>query len=246
MRFASMMAAAGILAAAGAAQAASLSENFNEPGGFFGATGTGNVASVPVVAGWVVKNNSAPTGTSSWYSGSSSSPLFGPFEGTGYAAVDVNSTGSTGTISNWLMTPQVNFNAGDTVTFYTRTASPVQFPDRLQVRLSSNGASTNVGSTSSSLGDFTTLLLEVNPNQIDSGLGAYPTAWTLETVSIPTTGSGRLAFRYFVTDAGPSNANGNYIGVDAVNITAVPEPASLAAVAGILGFLAVRRRHRAG
>ena len=37
------------------------------------------------------------------------------------------------------------------------------FADRLELRLSTNGASTNVGTTTTSVGDFTTLLLTVNP-----------------------------------------------------------------------------------
>ena len=40
-------------------------EHFDQPGGFFGTTGQGT-PSVPVVPGWVVKNNSTPGGTHSW------------------------------------------------------------------------------------------------------------------------------------------------------------------------------------
>lgn len=62
--------------------------------------------------------------------------------------------------------------------------------------MSLNGASTNAGTTETSVGDFSTLLLDINPTLVPSG---YPNAWTQYTVTIsgvPTPTSGRLAFRY--------------------------------------------------
>jgi hypothetical protein len=224
------------------ARAAILSENFDEPGGFFGNTGIApNLPSVPVVPGWSVQNRSTTTGTHSWFSGSASSPNFGPQAGTGYAAVDVNSTTGQATISNWLISPVISFNAGDRVSFFTRTATPVEFPDRLQLRLSTNGSSTNVGSSDTSFGDFSTTMLEINPNQTFSG---YPTAWTEVTATFPSSGTGRIAFRYFLTNGGPAGDNGFYVGIDSLNVIAVPEPASVITLSGLacVGALAARRR----
>ena len=79
--------------------------------------------------------------------------------------------------------------------------------------MSTNGASTNVGSTATSVGDFTTLLLNINPNYTTNG---YPNVWTQFTVTLsglpPAGATGRLAFRYFVENAGFSGANSDYIG----------------------------------
>jgi len=225
------------------AGAATLTENFDEPGGFFGATGVGSGnPSVPVVAGWVVKNNSTVGGLNSWHSNNGTSP-FTAQSGTGFAAVDVDSTAGQNTISNWLLTPQISFNAGDEISFWTRTAAPVDFPDRLQVTLSTAGASTNVGTTSTSLGDFTTLLKDINPNLLASGAGSYPTSWTQYTISVPVSGTGRVGFRYFVTNGGPSGTNGNFIGIDSLNIVAVPEPVS-AGLLTLIGAGLVSRRRR--
>ncbi|MBE2235907.1 MAG: choice-of-anchor J domain-containing protein, partial [Anaerolinea sp.] len=50
----------------------------------------------------------------------------------------------------------------------------------------------------------------------------YPQSWTQYTVTLsglPANASGRLAFRYFVTDGGPSGNNSNYIGIDTVEFT---------------------------
>lgn len=232
---------AALVLLASSAGAATLAENFDQPGGFFGATGIGN-ASVPVVAGWTVKNNSTAGGTTSWHSNNGSSP-FTPQSGTGYAAVEASSTTGQNTISNWLLTPQISFNAGDQISFWTRTAAPVDFPDRLQVYLSTAGASTNVGSTENSLGDFTTLMKDVNPNLLASGANSYPTSWTQYTLTIPNSGSGRVGFRYFVTNGGPAATNGNFIGIDSLNIVAVPEPTTIG-VLGIIGAGLISRRRR--
>lgn len=157
----------------------------------------------------------------------------------------VSNSGTGTTLSNWLFTPTATLNNGDTFSFYTRTntfGGSTIYPDRLEVRLSTNGSSTNVGATSTSVGDFTNLLLTVNPslNTVD-----YPTTWTQYNLTVsglagPT--SGRFAFRYFVTDGGPAGANSGRIGIDDVSYTAVPEPGTLAVLG--LGLLAARKRRK--
>src|SRR5437868_1997478 len=100
------------------------------------------------------------------------------------------------------------------MTFYTRTVDAPMFPDRLQVRMSTNGASSNVGTTATDVGDFTTLLLDINPTYTTTG---YPNVWTQFTVTVtgvPAATLGRLAFRYFVENGGPTGANSDYIGID--------------------------------
>ena len=133
---------------------------------------------------------------------------------TSYIAADFNNTTGTNTISNWLLTPPLTLQNGATMTFYTRTVDVPEFPDRLQVRMSTNGASVNVGTTATDVGDFTVLLLDINPTYTTTG---YPNVWTQFTVTVtgvasPTTG--RLAFRYFVENGGPTGANSDYIGID--------------------------------
>ncbi len=133
--------------------------------------------------------------------------------------------GPPGAISNWLLTPPFMLRNGATMTFYTRTVDVPQFPDRLQVRMSTNGPSTDVGTTANDVGDFTTLLLDINPGQTEAG---YPNVWTQFTVTVGGLGSltpGRLAFRYFVVNGGPDSGNADYIGVDSVSFScAVPTP----------------------
>lgn len=175
-------------------------------------------------SGWAMINNSSPVGSiANWFQGTSVSGG-GPFDayngaGNAYIAANYNFVAGANTINGWLITPNRTFRNGDVLTFYTRKATPDTYPDRLEVRLSTNGASTNAGVTSSDVGDFTTLLMSVNPSLVT---GVYPTAWTQYTITLsglPAPTSGRIAFRYFVTNGGPSGSNSDYIGIDNVVYT---------------------------
>lgn len=171
-----------------------------------------NIATL-FTSGWAQQNLSTPIGTNpNWVQGNATVFVANSSPDSSYVAANFNSVTGTNTISNWLFTPNRTFNNGDVISFFTRTAGT--YADNLQVRFSSNGASVNAGTTNTSVGDFTQLLLEINPTLV---VANYPTTWTQYTVTIsglaaPT--SGRIAFRYFVTGGGPTGANSNYIGID--------------------------------
>jgi len=191
-------------------------------------------------AGWNIQNHSAPVGTTTWFQGNTA--VFPPFSTTGYIGANFNNTGATGTISNWLLTPNRTFHNGDSVRFWTRTVDTAPFPDRLEVRLSTNGASTNVGTLSTDVGDFTTLLLSVNPNLITgpgTGPDGYPDTWTPFTITLsglPAGGaSGRIAFRYFVPGGGANGANSDYIGIDQFSYLPATTAAGVTVSGRILG-----------
>ena len=173
--------------------------------------------------GWSLQNLSTPVGSTNWFQGNNVA-VGGPFDSyngaaNSYVGANYNNTGSTGTISNWMMTPNVTLRNGDVFTFFTRKVAPDSYADRLEVRMSTNGASTNAGTNATTVGDFTTLLLSINPSLV---LGVYPTVWTQYTITISgllAPMSGRLAFRYFVTGAGLNGTNSDYIGIDAFQYT---------------------------
>ena len=198
---------------------------------------------------WVFVNHSdSPAGGANWFQGDP--VIFAAQGGTGYAAANFLSTGGiTGTehVSNWFLSPTLNFTLGGTITFFTRSAGGA--PDRLDVRLSVNGASTNVGTTSSDFGDFAVVLQTINPALLAAGLpAAYPTTWTQFTVTLPVGGTGRIAFHYDVTNSGINGPNGDYVGVDSVTstgVTVVPEPSTYLLLLGGLavgGVMLARRR----
>jgi hypothetical protein len=183
----------------------------------------------PVVlpAGWQVTNQSAPVGTTVWFQGGGAATLFPGFNGgqTGYIGANFNATTGAGTISNWLNSPTLNLQQGDVISFYTRQPNygvpptPANtFPDRLEMRLSANGDFSVIPSAGiNDVGDFTEVLVEVNPTLALTG---YPEVWTQYTYTNTevTPISGKIAFRYYVTNGGPTGANSNYIGIDAFSI----------------------------
>lgn len=188
-------------------------------------------------ADWTATNESISPGNP-WTAGpgitdGDGNIVVAPQEGDGFAITNYSATASTAatgaTISNWLISPTVTLQNGDTFSFFTTTTPGSIYADRLQLRLSTAGGSVNVGATPDSVGDFAVSLLDINPTLADSG---YPQTFTQYTATVsgltaPT--QGRFAFRYFVTDAGVSGNNSNIIGIDSVNYTAaVPEPATVA------------------
>jgi len=187
------------------ANAATFSEGFES-----GATPTG----------WQVVNLSSPLGVETWSQGQVDA--FPAQAGTpsSYFAANYESGASEATINDWLITPlQASLSSTDVFEFWTRTLEGTTYPDRLEVRMSTNG-SCNPGTTADGVGDFTTVLGTINPTLTDEG---YPQAWT--QYSMPLTGlgttnvSGCVAFRYYVTNGGPSGENSNYIGIDSVAFT---------------------------
>jgi hypothetical protein len=190
--------------------------------------------------GWVITNNSDNPGQEAWRQGR--------YESANKAALVLNSVvgfpaysaskspndfiscdfyAGTGVanMSVWLISPVTKMKNGDKIVFYTRDAIDdgsfllKDGTDRLQVRANLSNASTNTGKDWTSAGDFSTLLLDINPSL---ALGGYPTAWTQYTITLAgITGvvSGRFAFRYYVAGGGPDGLNAGEVGIDALSFT---------------------------
>ena len=218
------------------AQASSITEGFDDI-----TTLAGN--------GWFSQNNSNPVGSTGWFQGNPGVFVAHSGATSSYLAANFNNAGNgpgLDTISNWMLTPVLDLSGGGTITFFTRTIDAPGFPDRLQVRYSNAGASTDVGVGEFGVGDFTNLVLDINPNY---NLVDYPNDWTQFIVNIPSGADGRVAFRYFVEDAGPLGNNSDFIGIDTFTWQAspIPEPSTilllgLAGAATALRLPSLRRK----
>jgi hypothetical protein len=199
-----------LLAPANARAAPILSESFTD---------------ISTLVDWIPFNLSTPGGTTSWFQGNPA--VFTALDGTnGYIAANFNSAGFGGNVNNYLITPLVTVNNGDTFSFYTRTALDGSLGDGLEVLLSAV--------TPEFISDFTISLLTITPPNYQSEWTQY--SLTIAGLAGPT--DTRLAFRYFVND---TSVNGDYIGIDDVTLTPVPEPATLTLLGLGLAGLGARR-----
>jgi hypothetical protein len=169
-----------------------LSENFNNIG---------------TLTTWVQVNNSVPVGQA-WFQGNPG--VFGSQSGpldSYIAASYLSAAQGTGTIDNWLITPELALGGITHLSFFTRTQTIPGLNDMLEVRFSPGSGTATSG--------FTTLLTTVG------GPAAYPGSWQEITADLILPASGRFAFRYL----GDASA-ANFIGIDTVNVSAVPEPSA--------------------
>ena len=184
------------------AQADSVTENFDD---------------VAALTTWKVVNLSSPDDEEepSWTQGDTSE--FTAHEGAESSFIGVEYDITSGEdVSAWLIMPQqTSLSSTDVLSFWTRS-TVTDYPDRLEVRMSTNG-SCSPGSTTEGVGDFTTVLTTINPDQADGG---YPGDWTQYTVPLTGLGaanvSGCLAFRYHIQD---TDKHGQYVGIDSLTFT---------------------------
>ena len=219
------------------AAAASLNERFEPPDktivqleseGWMFINNSNSEGSQP--GGWVIDNDAPPQ---------LGAPLF-PHSGSNWIGADFSS-GANDIVSDWMILPTMTFQQGASLTFFTISTGSDVFPDRLQVLLSTTGSNVGPAGSTSNFGDFTNLLLDINPNYSKSytagTLNGYPnlganSAQPYVEYSVPNLGqfagdTGHIAFHYFLTD---TSSQGSHIAIDDIsvnNIIAVPEPPTL-------------------
>jgi len=175
--------------------------------------------------GWVIQNNSDPYGPFAWrqgkyeLGGKLGSEVIGfpaysaVYNQNEFVSVDLNAGKDASLISCWLISPAMPLKNGDEISFYTKSHG--DFVDRMQVWGNFTNESINVGKAATEVGDFTTLLLDINELMADAG---YPVNWTKYTLLLSgitsTNTKHRIAFRYYVPNGGPAGANGDMVGID--------------------------------
>jgi hypothetical protein len=173
------------------------------------------------------------------------------------------------TISTWFISPIVTLENGAAISFDTKQFQP-GIANRLEVRYNLTGSCRSQDqdpaecaprdadglltlADAETVGDFTYQFLKddgtplvINPDLEPNG---YFNEWTRFTGRIngltqPT--SGRLAFRYFVTEAGYYETNSSAIGIDNIRYqTPVPTPALLPGLLAIAYKNHRKRKHQA-
>jgi hypothetical protein len=181
--------------------------------------------------GFTLTNNSSPAGVESWHQGNSG--VFPAFSGAADSFLGANylSAEPGGNVDNWLITAV--FTIPDTNTFldfYTRTAGTLP-GDNLGVYYNTTG--------STNLADYV-LFGDV----VAAAGGTYPADWTGFRASFGNLQGMSVSFalRYTVTD---TNLNGDYIGIDSLSVSSVPEPGTFALLFACLLMIPIMRRQRA-
>jgi PEP-CTERM motif len=173
-------------------------------------------------SGWSLVNVSSPVGVTGWFQGNAA--VFAAQDGApdSYIAANFLGAGFGGVLDEYLISPLLTLNNGDTLSFFARTADAF-FNDGLEVLLDSGGG-------------FATLLSLTTPPD---------TGWTEYTLVIsglagPT--ATKFGFHYTVND---TSVNGDYIGIDSVRVDPVPEPSTLSLLGlGVAAGLRSWRRRR--
>ena len=138
-------------------------------------------------------------GSSTTFQGNTS--VFSAYEGPADGYLGENYQGAFGggfLIDQWLISPAVTVQAGDTLSFWYRSPDGSTYPDPLQVWISSTAGTTH--------NDFDI--------QVGSTFYGSTSGWANWTGTFPNAGTVRFAVRYYSTNGGPSGSETDYIGLD--------------------------------
>jgi len=172
-------------------------------------------------SGWVTSNLSSPAGSTGWFQGSDYQFAAQAGGADSYVAANYNSGVDGGTIDNWLISPTFSTASAGTVTLWLKGSVDAGYTDTLKFGFSHGG--TNAG-------DFTT-------GQAVAAVGD----WTKYTFSFASGGAGSVG-RFAIEYTGLASAS-DYVGIDTLSVSSVPEPASFAMFGlGLLGLAVARRR----
>lgn len=173
-------------------------------------------------SGWVM-NNTTTGGTTNWYQGDTG--IFTAQDGAdeAYIAANFNNAPAGGTISNWLMTSTFSTEFAGVISFWVKGAMDAGYEDHFAFGLSDGSSKPEMFSL--------------------GGLETAAADWTKYTLNFAAQGAGAMA-RFGIQYSGDADSS-NYIGIDSLNISTVPEPSSwLMLGTGLLGLLALRRRQQ--
>ena len=181
---------------------------------------------VAALTGWAQVNQSSPLGSTGWFQGDSTQ--FGSQSGSAesYIAANFNNAAIGGTISDWLITPTFSTANAGTVSFWARAVVDDPFCPSCSDHIAYGFSNSSSAAPSSFVVGSTVTV---------SG------AWTKYSVNFAAQGMGSVA-RFGINYKGVADTS-NYLGIDTLSVTAVPEPTTYALMgAGLFGLVLARRR----
>jgi len=176
-------------------------------------------------SGWVLTNDSVPVGTTAWFQGdvtAAGDVFYGDGSGGGYVAANYDNAAAGGFVNNFLITPTFSTASAGTVSFFAKADILDPYYDLLRVGFSS--------------GDSSPFSFSLSPAVTLTG------DWVQYTFSYAAAGAGSVA-RFAIDYTGWAN-NANYIGIDTLSVTPVPEPSTWALLGLGLACMAVVSRRR--
>lgn len=181
-----------------------------------------NVAALPG-QGWVLDNESQPPGpVATWFQGDPETFPAHLGAPNAYIASNFNVAAPGGTIENWLITPEFSTAMNVVVSFFVRGDEFEGFFDQLAFGFSTGSAD---------LDAFTLGRPIIVPTD----------AWTKITVQLSGQGAGATG-RFAIVHTGDADLS-NYVGVDTLRISAIPEPTTVMILGiGLAGAALARRR----
>ncbi len=147
-----------------------------------------------------------PQGIMTWFQGNGVFPAYDG-DDTSYVAANFQVVGDpsgVADIDSWLVLPDLDVVAGDSIIFRCRSVDGNIYPDSVRVMYNDQGGATPESPGWVELGRF-----EANPSGI----------WEERSYVAPTSGlSARFAIRYAVVNGGPFGDNSNFMGIDALEV----------------------------
>lgn len=176
--------------------------------------------------GWVVNNASSPGGITAngWFQGSST--VFPALGGTSssFAAANWQNAAAGGELNTWLITPEFSTaENGAIVSFSLRADAFAGTSDQIAYGFS-NGSS------------------DLSAFALSTPVTVGTDGWVRYSVRVNETAGGTARFALQYTGAADF---ANYVGVDSLQVSEVPEPSTMLILgAGVMGLMMSRRRKR--